>query len=78
MDLIGIIDKLKATRDLTDSEWKALLETEDAEVFSYLSSCAREIRESIYGKAVFIRGLIEFTNYCKNGCYYCGINCKRR
>ena len=76
MDLIGIIDKLKKERDLSDSEWKALLETEDAEVLSYLSSCAREIRESIYGKAVYIRGLIEFTNYCKNGCYYCGINCK--
>lgn len=75
MDLIGIIDKLKATRDLTDSEWKALLDTEDEEVLSYLSSCARQVRESIYGKAVYIRGLIEFTNYCKNGCYYCGINC---
>ena len=75
MDLIGIIDKLKTTRDLTDEEWEALLLTEDEEALSYLSSCARTVRESIYGKTVYIRGLIEFTNYCKNGCYYCGINC---
>ena len=76
MDLIGVIDKLKTTRDFTDEEMKALLSSEDKEALSYLSSCAREVRESIYGKDVYIRGLIEFTNYCKNGCYYCGINCK--
>jgi biotin synthase len=76
MDLIGIIEKLKDTRDLTNEEWEALLDTEDEEALSYLSSCARQVREKIYGKAVYIRGLIEFTNYCKNGCYYCGINCK--
>ena len=34
---------------------------------------ARRIREKYYGKRVFIRGLIEFTNYCRNDCYYCGI-----
>jgi len=35
---------------------------------------ARNIRNSFYGKKVFLRGLVEFTNYCKNGCFYCGIN----
>ena len=34
---------------------------------------ARQVRESIYGKDVYLRGLIEFTNFCKNNCYYCGI-----
>lgn len=34
---------------------------------------AREVRHSVYGHDVYIRGLIEFTNYCKNDCYYCGI-----
>ena len=37
------------------------------------SDTARRIREKYYGKRVFIRGLIEFTNYCRNDCYYCGI-----
>ena len=39
----------------------------------YCFSKAREIREGVYGKEVYLRGLIEFTNYCKNNCYYCGI-----
>lgn len=40
---------------------------------SLLFRTARRIRERFYGKRVFIRGLIEFTNYCRNDCYYCGI-----
>lgn len=34
---------------------------------------ARAVREKYYGKKVYYRGLIEFSNYCKNNCYYCGI-----
>lgn len=37
------------------------------------ASLASRLRDEIYGKKVYIRGLIEFTNYCKNDCYYCGI-----
>ena len=38
-----------------------------------LAAAADKIRQQYYGKKVYIRGLIEFTNYCKNNCYYCGI-----
>ena len=38
-----------------------------------LSSKALKLRRQYYGDSVFVRGLIEFTNYCKNNCYYCGI-----
>ena len=34
---------------------------------------ARECTEKYYGRGVYTRGLIEFTNYCKNNCHYCGI-----
>ncbi|MFR7443290.1 MAG: radical SAM protein [Sellimonas intestinalis] len=34
---------------------------------------ASAVRDHVYGKKIYIRGLIEFTNYCKNDCYYCGI-----
>ncbi|GHV46160.1 [FeFe] hydrogenase H-cluster radical SAM maturase HydE [Clostridia bacterium] len=34
---------------------------------------ANEIRERFYGKDVYLRGLIEFTSYCRNDCYYCGL-----
>lgn len=39
----------------------------------YLFAAAREVRENIYGKDIYIRGLIEFSNICRNNCYYCGI-----
>lgn len=38
-----------------------------------LLGAARAERDGNYGKRIFVRGLIEFTNYCKNDCYYCGI-----
>ena len=39
-----------------------------------LHSKARKISQNIFGNKIYVRGLIEFTNYCTNGCYYCGIN----
>ena len=68
-----IIDKLVKTRDLTDEEFEKLILCEDKETTEYLASKAREVREAVYGKEVYLRGLIEFTNYCKNDCLYCGI-----
>lgn len=74
MVLVDIIDKLIATRDATDDELEFLIEGEfDATV---LYEVADKVRIENYGRDVYTRGLIEFTNYCKNGCYYCGINCK--
>ena len=45
----------------------------EEEVKAYAARLASEIRDRVYGKRIFIRGLIEFTNYCRNDCYYCGI-----
>lgn len=47
--------------------------TEDPQEMETLFAEARKVRERHYGKDVYFRGLIEFTNYCKNDCYYCGI-----
>lgn len=44
-----------------------------AEAAPYAAALACQIRDRIYGKNIYIRGLIEFTNCCKNDCYYCGI-----
>ena len=46
-------------------------DTQDA--INALAAAALEVRHAAYGNRVFFRGLIEFTNYCKNDCYYCGI-----
>lgn len=46
---------------------------DDDEIAEQLSKEAVKIRKKYYGNKVYTRGLIEFTNYCKNDCYYCGI-----
>lgn len=70
--IIDLIDKLNETSDLENQELKLLLEKEQP-VDDYLFRVADEKRREIYGRDVYLRGLIEFTNYCKNNCLYCGI-----
>lgn len=65
------VNLLLNNRDLSDSELKALLEMSALD--NLLFSSADSIRRQNYGDEVYIRGLIEFTNYCKNNCFYCGI-----
>ena len=77
-DTRQLIDRLEQTRDLTDAELMTLLTCEDETAIEYLCERARAVRESVYGKDVYLRGLIEFTNYCKNDCFYCGIRCGNR
>ena len=67
------IDRLEAMRDLPDGELLALITMDDPEGDRYLAQRAEAVRRRVYGDRVFIRGLIEFTNYCKNDCHYCGI-----
>lgn len=45
----------------------------EPQITEYLAREAVRIRKQYYGTKVFTRGLIEFTNYCKNNCHYCGI-----
>ncbi len=68
-----LVDKLQGSGSLTAEEWKRLITVRDPEITEYLFERARTVREEYYGKDIYIRGLIEFTNYCKNDCYYCGI-----
>ncbi len=69
----SLINKLKETENLTREEWITLIDNAGPKSAEYLFAQARKVRERYYGKEVYIRGLIEFTNYCKNDCYYCGI-----
>ena len=71
--LKNLIDKLEIENELNKEEWIALISGHNPELAEYLFDKARRIRQMHYGKEVFKRGLIEFTNYCKQDCYYCGI-----
>ena len=68
-----LVDKLLKNKTLTKEEFVQLIAGRNPETSEYLFKNARMVREKIYGKDIYIRGLIELTNYCKNDCYYCGI-----
>lgn len=72
-DLQQLVQKLQNTRHLEKEEWAALIRGRTDMLAEYVFSLARKERHQHYGHDVYIRGLIEFTNYCKNDCYYCGI-----
>lgn len=68
-----LIDKLYETCTLSPEEYKVLIDNLNPELSEYLFEKARKVRIDNYGHDVYIRGLIEFTNYCRNDCLYCGI-----
>ncbi len=69
-----VINIFLESHRLSREEYRELLENwEDQGTAQWLAQEAVKIREYYYGNEIFTRGLIEFTNYCKNNCYYCGI-----
>lgn len=77
-----LIDKLKQNKKLTLEEYQILIESYSPEIAKYAAEEAVKVRQQIYGNKVYVRGLIEISNICKNDCYYCGIrksnaNCDR-
>ena len=74
-----IIQKLKEERKLSHNEWVQIIETFTEDDAAFAADTAREIAVSRFGKKVFFRGIVEYSNICKCDCLYCGIrksNCK--
>ncbi len=91
MEIVIILQKLLDNRILTKEEFAYLIDHRDDSIpklvngkiamespRSILQKRANEIRQSVFGNKIYTRGLIEFTNYCKNNCYYCGIRAGNR
>ena len=70
--VITLVDKLAKSHVLSREEFSFLLDN-IGEEDSYLYEKAREAALANYGNKIYVRGLMEFSNYCKNDCYYCGI-----
>jgi biotin synthase len=68
-----LIDKLHQKHTLTAEEYRSLLLCEDTTTYVYLQKKAQQTTIDRFGNAVFIRGLIEISNRCRNNCLYCGI-----
>lgn len=77
-----LIGKLEKEHSLSLQEYLYIIENRDEESAFFIAEKADKVRKEIYGNKVFIRGLVEISNICKNDCYYCGIrksnkNCER-
>ncbi len=68
-----LIDRLNREKKLTRKEWLWLLMNYTKEDADYAAGLARSIAQERFGKNIYFRGIIEFTNFCRNDCYYCGI-----
>ena len=73
LDLRALCDRLAAEHTLTEPEYAALIDGRTPALAAYLAELAVAARQAVYGRDVYIRGLIEISNYCKNDCLYCGI-----
>lgn len=72
MNYKELVNKLNNEGSLLPDEYMKLINIPEDQN-EYLFECARKSQHESFGNHVFMRGLIELTNYCKNDCYYCGI-----
>ena len=75
MDIKQLIHTLQHTHQLQPEQMQTLLTAafSDAVIRAELAQAAQQTAQAVFGNKIYIRGLIEFTNYCRNDCYYCGI-----
>lgn len=76
--LLKIVQKLIDSGSLEIAEYEYLIDNRNEEITEFLKKEAVKKRKEVYGNSVFIRGLIEISNICKNDCLYCGIRASNK
>ena len=71
--MTDLVNKLAVNNSLSKGELEELLKFRNKETADYLFEKALMAKEKLYGKKIYVRGIVELTNYCKNNCYYCGL-----
>lgn len=78
MNNTQIINNLTQFHTATKPELVQLISTINADETKLLQANAQATAHKHFGNKVYVRGLIEFTSYCKNDCYYCGLQCSNK
>lgn len=73
-----LIDKLNTDKRLNSEEWQSIIGSSSQEDREYAASLASLVTKERFGNQIFFRGIIEFSNICRNDCFYCGIRCSNR
>ena len=77
-DLSTLIRRLECAHSLRLEDYQTLIEERTPQAAQQLREAAVRVRKAVYGTAVYVRGLIEISSYCKNDCLYCGIRRSNR
>ena len=72
-NILGILRKINLGKGLSKKEILKLLKLKEKDSLKLLYTTANNIRQKEHGNACCVHGIIEFSNYCKNNCFYCGI-----
>lgn len=78
MDNKSLIEKLNQCKRLAHNEWAVLIGTYTEEDRAFAAFLAQNITKEHFGNRIYFRGIVEFSNICKNDCYYCGIRRSNR
>ncbi|MCR5814109.1 MAG: [FeFe] hydrogenase H-cluster radical SAM maturase HydE [Desulfovibrio sp.] len=73
-----LLDKLETHKQLSFEEWRKLLSELDSPTFDEAQKRAQRLAQEHFGLAIYLRGIVEFTNYCRNECHYCGLQKSHR
>ena len=76
--MIELIRRLRRERSLSPDEFRVLLSEYDETDLKAINREAKEVAQHVFGNKIYIRGLIEIGNRCRNDCYYCGIRRSNR
>ena len=74
----SLVNTLRDRRELAPYQYLALLTMHDPQDVEYLLSQAREVAQQQFGTRIYLRGLVELSNVCRNDCLYCGIRRSNR
>ena len=77
-DITSLIDKLNISHALSFNEWVRVIRDADDNDRAYAAELARGIALDRFGNGILLRGLVEFSNVCRNDCLYCGIRCSNK
>lgn len=73
-----LIERLHSGGELDKAQYTQLISSFTDGELEYISELADSVRRKRYGNSVYLRGLIEFSSYCKNDCLYCGLRRSNR
>lgn len=74
----AILERLALHQEASHAELVRVISRADGDVLGYASGLAREVSQDTFGRKVYLRGLVEISNHCSGGCYYCGLRAENR